>query len=36
MADAKGEIKYGFYLGIGLMLAILLWGIFSLILHKIA
>lgn len=33
---AKADIKYGFYLGIGLMIALMLWGFFSLALHKIA
>lgn len=33
---AKAEIKYGFYLGIGLMLALMLWGFFTIALRKVA
>lgn len=34
MAINKGQISYGFYIGIGLLLAFLVWGLASMLLGR--
>lgn len=35
VAINKGQISYGFYIGIGLLLAFLVWGLLSLVLGRV-
>ena len=35
MAFDKSEVKTGFYLGLGLLLALLVWGFISLVVGKV-
>jgi hypothetical protein len=35
MAINKGQISYGFYIGLGLLLAFLVWGLLSMVLGRV-
>jgi len=35
VAINKGQIGYGFYIGIGLLLAFLVWGLLSMVLGRV-
>lgn len=35
MAFDKAEVKTGFYLGLGLLLAFLVWGLLSLLISRV-